>query len=165
MALIHMAHEHSVFDAHHHSHHVHQVEYKRPQELTTNLGLFALKKLNAMNPDILTEREKKLLRPVSPGTISCLGQGFFLVSATFYSAYIWRILGLGGIARAPLSVIPVGGLIGAGMAFNFVANYMREWTWALPRSSLVKNYSDKYGPGFLLDVLDPKFRLPEGGLQ
>lgn len=113
-----------------------------------------------MNPDILTEREKKLLKPVGPGITTNFWHGFLVATATVYSAYLWRSLGLKGIIRNPLSVIPSGVLIGGAIGFDIFANYIRELTWIIPRRNMVKSYSAKYGENFLLDVLDPKFRLP-----
>lgn len=159
--LINMAHQQAVFDAHHHHHHHHDhVEYRRPFELTTSLGLFALKKLNAMNPDILQESEKKLLNASAPGVISSLGHGAILFGATVYAGFVWKNLGLAGFAR-PVALIPLGGFAGAFVVFNWTANYLRELTLSGPRRKLISTYKDRYGASFLLDVLEPRFRLPE----
>lgn len=118
-----------------------------------------------MNPDILAEREKNLLKPVAPGITTNFWHGFLIASAGIYSAYVWRALGLKGIARNPLSVVPAGVFFGGAVAFDVLANYARELTWYFPRKNMVESYKARYGDGFLLDVLDPRFRLPEGGLQ
>ena len=48
-----MANTHAQFEGHHHHHHHGHVEYRRPHNIDTSLGLFALKKLNAINPEFL----------------------------------------------------------------------------------------------------------------
>lgn len=113
-----------------------------------------------MNPNILKEKEKVLLNAVAPGAITHIIQGFFLLSTTTFSYYTWNNFGFKGFAR-PQTVVGLGGLVVSYIAFQKVTNYMRESTFAFSRSKLVKDYKEKYGEKFLIDVLDPNFRLPD----
>lgn len=113
-----------------------------------------------MNPDILKEKEKILLNAAAPGAITHLLQGFFIVASSSYSYYTWNNFGFKGFLRAP-AVIGLGGLFASYFAFQKVSNYMREMTFAIPRRNLVNDYKEKYGEKFLIDVLDPNFRLPD----
>ena len=123
-----MAHQHAPFEAHHHHHHHHEhVEYHRPETLNTNLGLYSLKKLNAMNPDILKESEKRLLQPSAPGVLTSLVHGAFIFGATGYTAYIYRYLGGRAFLR-PNVLLPYG-VIAAGMiVFQSFSSKIRELT-------------------------------------
>lgn len=113
-----------------------------------------------MNPDILKEKEKILLNAAGPGPITHLIHGFFIVSTTTLSYYTWNNFGFKGFLRAP-AVVGLGGLCVSYLAFQKISNYMREMTFALPRRNLVNDYKEKYGEKFLIDVLDPNFRLPD----
>ena len=127
--------------------------------LNTNLGLFALKKLNACDPELLSQREKRLLQAVAPGVISHLIYGSLLAATGWYTFYAWKNLGFGFVANKK-TVAVLGGLIGTTYGSQVVLNYLRELTWSFSRSNLVENYKQKYGEKFLLDVLEPTFRLP-----
>jgi hypothetical protein len=159
--LIEMAHRTQKFEAHHH-HHAHHdhVEYRRPFNLTTDLGCYALKKLNAINPEILRVQDKRLLQPSGPGVITHLAHGLILASLPVYAFAVWKNHGLKAFAR-PLVSLPLAVLFGGSYVFQNVASYCRELTFSLPRSSMVSHYKDIYGEKFLLDVLEPTFRLPE----
>ena len=122
--------------------------------------MFALKKLNAINPEILREQEKRLLLPSAPGVITSLIHGGLMCSAAVYTGYIWRSFGLKGFAN-PQAVIPLGAIIGSSIVFQWSANRLRELSLSGARKKLVTLYSDRYGSNFLLDVLEPSFRLPE----
>jgi hypothetical protein len=156
-----MAHRHAAFEKHHHHHHHHEhLEYKRPNSLTTDIGLFALKKLNAMNPDLLSEQHKRLLGSSAPGVITNVMHGGLLISMAGYSTYVWSKLGLIGFVN-PRAVLPLGALMGAWVGCNWVANELRDWHFSRDRAAMVKHYSNQYGANYLLDVLQPTFRLPE----
>lgn len=156
-----MAHKHSIFDDHHHHHHHHEhVEYRRPFNLTTELGLFALKKLDAMNPDILREREKRLLNPSAPGVLTHVVHATLSLATPIFAYSVWRNFGAKYFLR-PQVFLPLGVLVGVNIGFQNVANYMRELTLTIPRGNLVSHYKNQYGESFLLDVLDPAYRLPD----
>lgn len=149
------------FEGHHHHHHHHKVpEYKRPAAITTPLGLFALKKLTAMNPDILSFKEKRLLKAAEPGVLTHLGYGALLLTFPFYVIPVYRNFGLKAFLRPQVGA-PLVGLIAATIAFQPLANYCRESLWSVPRRKLVEKYKDRWGEEYLLDVLNPTFRLPE----
>jgi hypothetical protein len=115
----------SQFDGHHHHHHHHEhVEYRRPFNIDTNLGLFALKKLNVMNPDILKEKEKVLLKAVAPGAITHIVQGCYILSTSTFLYYTWNNFGFRGFAR-PQAIIGLGGVVVSYIAFQKAANYIR----------------------------------------
>jgi len=156
-----MANRHAGFEKHHHHHHHHEhLDYKRPHILTTDIGLFALKKLNAMNPDALTEKHKRLLGSPAPGPISSLFHGGLMIAMGGYSYYVWAKLGVAGFASLR-ALLPLGALLGSWVGFNWVANELRELHFGPGRSAMVKHYANQYGPDYLLDILDPSFRLPE----
>ena len=79
---------------------------------------------------------------------------------TGYAAYVWRKLGTRGFIR-PAVVLPLGVLMGGWVGTNFVLNDVRELTFSPARTSMVSRYTDQWGSKFLLDVLEPSFRLPE----
>jgi len=114
--------------------------------------LFALKKLNAINPEFLQESEKRLLQPVAPGAITHLGYGGLLAGSAWYAFYAWRTVGLVNMLQ-PKTMIPLAVLLGSLVGFQVVSNYAREVQWTLPRSNLVDKYKQQYGEKFLLDVL------------
>ena len=155
-----MAHRHAPFEHHHHHHHHEHLEYKRPHTLTTDIGLFALKKLNAMNPEALSEHHKRLLGSSAPGPITSVIHSGLLFSMAGYSGYIWSKLGVVGFLN-PRALIPLGALAGTWVGFNWVANELRELHFSPARNSMVKHYTNQYGSDYLLDILDPTFRLPE----
>ena len=113
-----------------------------------------------MNPEILTEQDKRLLNPVAPGVITSLIHGAYLFGMTSYSAYVWRKLGVRGFFK-PTAVLPLGVLLGGWTATNFVLNEAREMTFSSARSKMVQRYTDQWGSKYLLDVLEPSFRLSE----
>ena len=76
-----------------------------------------------------------------------------------YSAYVWRNLGFKGFTR-PAVAVPLGALVGGWVGYNWVANNLRELTWSSSRHKMVAKYNDQLGSKFLLDVLEPTFRLP-----
>ena len=156
-----MKRQHSQFEGHHHDHHHHEhVEYRRPSKLDTNLGLFALKKLNAIDPTMLSESDKRLLQPVAPGAITYLLHGALLSTAGLYTYSAWRNIGFSFLIKRK-TLIPFVALVGLAVNFQFVANYARELIpWAYARAALVNRSKQKYGEKFLLDVLEPTFRLP-----
>lgn len=143
--LIEVARKLSVFDAHHHhhSHHAH-VEYKRPEKLTTPLGLYALKKINAMNPDYLTETEKKLLKPSAPGVISGLGQGLLTLTVPAYVLTVWNNQGWVAF-KQPKVLLPLAVLFGAQYGFQYFANIFRELQQYSSRKKLVNRYVSLHG--------------------
>ncbi len=61
----------------------------------------------------------------------------------------------------PQAIIRLGGVVVSYIAFQKVANYIRELNFSIPRKKLVNDYKEKYGEKFLIDVLDPNFRLPD----
>lgn len=156
-----MNHRNQKFEAHHHHHQHHShVEYRAPFNITTEIGLFSLKKLNAMNPDILKEKEKRLLNPSAPGVITYVAHSFLLFTTPIYAFTMWKNFGFKSFV-SPKVFIPLGLLMGTSIGFQHVANYARELTFAYPRSKLVQKYKDQYGEKFLIDVLEPTFRLPK----
>ena len=74
-----------------------------------------------MNPEILTERDKRLLNTPAPGVISNLVHGAFLCSMTGYTAWVWKKLGTAGLFR-PAVVVPFGGLVAGWVGANWVMN-------------------------------------------
>ena len=83
-----------------------------------------------------------------------------MCGGAIYTAYIWRSFGLKGFAN-PQAVIPLAGIAGSFLAVQWTANRLREFSLSGARSKLVSQYTDRYGSKFLLDVLEPSFRLPE----
>jgi len=69
------------------------------------LGLYALKKLNAINPRFLTVREARLLEPVTPGPLTYYSVFGWYLATGLYGTYLWRTKGLRGFAS--LSVLPL----------------------------------------------------------
>ena len=113
------------FQGHHHHHHKHShAKYQRPTVFSQSLGLYALKKLDAMNPRLFSVYEQRLLNPVAPGVITYLAYAGIIASMVGYSLYIWR--GAGLKAFVGKSVLPV---IGMGVAFKGITygmNMVRE---------------------------------------
>jgi hypothetical protein len=108
------------------------------------LGLFALKKLNAMNPGYLREKDKRLLNPSAPGVISHLIHGLFLVSIPVYAYSVWSNHGAKAFLR-PAVALPLGALFTTSYLFQRVANYMRELTLGPARKNMVAFYKDQLG--------------------
>lgn len=84
------------------------------------MGLFALKKLNAIEPKYLNVREKRLLGPVAPGFISYMIYGVFFVSIGGYTTYVFRSFGYKGLASK--AMIPALALIGGYKAVDYALN-------------------------------------------
>jgi hypothetical protein len=124
------------------------------------LGLYALKKLNAIEPMYLSVREKRLLQPVAPGFISYVIYGTFFGSMSVYTAYVFRSLGYKGLVSK--AIIPVAGFAVGYKVVEYGLNWGREFLYAGERSELVEKYKNRLGKEYLLDVLEPGFRL-EGG--
>jgi hypothetical protein len=99
------------------------------------LGLYALKKLNAIEPMYLSVREKRLLQPVAPGFISYLIYGTFFVGMGGYSTYVFKSLGYKGFVSK--AMIPVAGLAVGYKAVEYGLNWGRELLFASDRSELV----------------------------
>jgi hypothetical protein len=110
-----------------------------------------------MNPEILTEQDKRLLSPSAPGVITNLEHAIFMCTTTIFAAYAWRKVGFAGFLK-PLVVLP---LVGTWVGFSWINNELRELSFSSARGKMVARYTNEYGPKFLLDVLDPTFRLPE----
>ena len=71
--------------------------------------MFALKKLNAIEPNYLTVKEKRLLQPVAPGFISYLIYGTFYATMGLYTAYLFRSMGYKGlVSKAILPAVILG---------------------------------------------------------
>ena len=110
---------------HHHHHHAHsKVAYQRPKTLDTNLGLFALKKLTAMNPRLLTMSERRLLQPVAPGFLTYFSYATMLSIMSGYGVYIWRGYGYKAFVSKP--VLPLIGLAVAYKGTMYGINFVRE---------------------------------------
>lgn len=155
-----LGHHHHGHGHHHDDHGKHehkQSEFKRPEKLTTSLGLYALKKLEAINPTFLTVRESRLLQPVTPGPITYFINAGFYISAGLYGAYLWRTRGIRGFGT--LAVLPFAGLIAGRYITNEGLSYLRDFFYFNQRKAMVNSYAGKYGEDFLLDVLNPSFRL------
>jgi len=101
------------------------------------------------------------LRPSAPGVITGLIHGGILLSLPIFAFTAWKNYGIKSFAR-PQVFIPLGVIVGTSFTFQTVANYCRELTFSLPRANLVTRFKDTYGEKFLLDVLEPSFRLPSG---
>lgn len=128
-----------------------------PEKLNTGLGLYALKKLNAINPRFLSVRESRLLEPVTPGPITYFITGAWYIVTGVVGVHLWRTKGLRGFAS--LSVLPLLGLIAAKHVTLHTVNYIREQSYSLDRKRLVQDYTEKLGEQYLLNVLHPAFRL------
>ena len=74
-----------------------------------------------MNPEILTQHDKRLLNASAPGVLTHLVHASFAVGVTGYTTYIWRKLGVLGFAR-PAVVVPLAGMVGSWVGVNWVAN-------------------------------------------
>ena len=74
-----------------------------------------------------------------------------------YSYYLWRTRGLKGFAS--IAAIPIAALVGTRLATNEGLSYVRDYLFYFQRKELVRNYTEKYGEKFLLNVLNPAFRL------
>ena len=113
----------SSYEGHHHHHSHHTTKYVPPKSLNNGLALFALKKLNAIDPDFLTVKEKRLLQAVAPGIISYILNFGFLASQGLYTIYIWRGFGLRGLFG--FKILPLAGLLGAQYVTMRGVNYVR----------------------------------------
>jgi hypothetical protein len=135
----------SKFEAHHHHHHHHKhQEYVRPEKLTTPLGLFALHKLNVMNPDILKEKEKRLLKPSAPGVITSVIHAFINLAMPLYVYSVWRNHGWAGF-RQVRAVLPLAALVGINYGFQQTSSVIRELWMSGARRKMVNQYKDLNG--------------------
>lgn len=116
-----------------------------------------MKKLNAIEPKYLNVHEKRLLQPVAPGFISYMIYGVFYASIGGYSAYVFRSFGYKGLVSK--AMIPALALFAGYKAVDYGLNIGRELLFSRQRSELVEKYKRKLGKEYLLDVLDPEFRL------
>lgn len=121
-----MAKVHNQFSGHHHHHHHHHThyEYKRPNHITTDLGLFALKKLDAMNPDFLKVKEKRLLSSVAPGVLTHLGYSGLIFANVAYISYVWQAHGLKKFLQ-PKVFLPLAAMTITLNVYNRGINYTR----------------------------------------
>ena len=108
----------------------------------------------------MPQKDKRLLNAAAPGVISNLIHSSFAIGTCGYAVYVWKNLGLLGFAR-PAVTLPLFGIVGTWMTTNYVTNYIRELQWTSSRSKMVSLYKDQWGEKFLLDVLEPSFRLPQ----
>ena len=99
------------------------------------MGLYALKKINAINPNFLRVREARLLQQVNPGTITYMTNIFFLLSTGAYSMYVWRGLGFKGFMGK--AALPLIGIVGAWKGSMIGFNWLREEYYASDRKELV----------------------------
>ena len=113
-----------------------------------------------MNPDILKSNEKYLLKSAEPGALTHILHGFTLLLVPAYFLPVYRNFGMKGFLR-PKVTAPLFGLIGLNIVLQPIANRFRESLWSGSRERLVENYKEKWGEEYLLDVLNPTFRLPE----
>lgn len=97
-----------------------------------------------MNPEYLTEKDKRLLNPSGPGVITHLIHGAIFLTTPIYSYAVWRNFGAKAFLR-PAVVLPLAALFGTNIFFQYVANYMRELTLAPARKSMVSYYKDQLG--------------------
>lgn len=112
-----------------------------------------------MNPKILTAREKRLLEPVAPGFLTYSFYAFTASLTAGYGAYVWRGYGYMGFLGKP--VIPFIGLYLFCKGSQYGVNYIREQLYTPERNQLVDQYRMRFGEQYLLDVLDPSFKLTE----
>lgn len=128
---------------HHHHHHHHHVDYIEPKELTTELGLFALKKINAIDPTFLRASEVRLFDQVNPGPITYLINGTFLLTAGAYIHYVLR--GLGPKAFLSKPALPLLALVCVWKPTMLLLNYSRESLYGPQRRKLVNKYVESHG--------------------
>jgi hypothetical protein len=81
-----------------------------------------------MNPNILTEKEKRLLEPVAPGIISSIAITLPLLINSFIAFNIWRKNGIRGIFTQK-SLFTLGGLSVLTLITTHTVNYLRELQW------------------------------------
>ena len=123
---------------HHHRHHHDHVEYEQPEKLTTELGLYALKKINTIDPRFMKANDTRLLQQVNPGPITYLVNAGFMLSASGYGFYVWRTLGVRGFAS--LAVLPLAVLVGARKVSLNGLNIAREKLYSAEREEMVNRY-------------------------
>lgn len=81
----------------------------------------------------------------------------FKLSIAGYVAYVWRSLGWKGFASK--AAIPLAALIVGHRATMYGVNFIREGVFSFHRSQMVEKYTNQYGAEFLLNALNPSFRL------
>lgn len=94
--------------------------------------MFALKKLNAIEPKYLNVKEKRLLQPVAPGFISYMIYGVFFASMGGYTTYVFKSFGYKGLVSK--AMIPVVALGVGYKAVEYGLNWGRELLFAKQRS-------------------------------
>jgi len=113
-----------------------------------------------MNPDILTEHEKRLLQPAAPGILTNLIHGLLIFSAPAYAFSVWTNHGIKTLIR-PTAFLPLAAIVGGDFVFQRVSSSARELLWGQSRADLVNSYKARWGEDYLLDSLNPVFRLPD----
>ncbi|CAM6002618.1 unnamed protein product [Sphagnum balticum] len=138
-----MAHKHQIFASHHHEHHHGHTDFLRPHSIDTNLGLYALKKLNTINQDILTEREAiaeaQRTRSDQPLALEWLDRPEWELHLLHLEKFWGK-----KVPAASVAVIALG-LYGSLVAFEHGSNFLRELLWTGGRSRLVNKYKNLYG--------------------
>ena len=77
-----------------------------------------------------------------------------------YTAYVFRSFGYQGLVSK--AMIPVVGIAVGFKAVEYGLNYGREMLFSRQRGELVEKYKNRLGKDYLLDVLEPSFRLNGG---
>jgi hypothetical protein len=77
-----------------------------------------------MNPDYLTEKEKRLLKPSAPGVITGVFHTILTLSVPTYILAIWNNQGWVAFNR-PKVLLPIAVLYGAQYGFQYVSNISR----------------------------------------
>ena len=125
--------------------------------MNNDLALFALKKLTAMNPKLLKISERRLLQPVAPGFLSYFAYGSMLSILGSYTVYSWRGFGYKMFISKP--VVPLIGLYVAFKGSMYGINFVREQLYGPERRRLAEHYRNEFGDEYLLEVLNPAFKL------
>jgi hypothetical protein len=147
-----------ILPGHHHSHHHKKsnIQYKAPEQLNKGLALYAIKKLSVLDPH-MPQKDQRIINPVRPGVLSWMAVMGAYGTTALWGIYVWRTLGFKGFLGKGGLVF--AGLWGASLASIRVCDELREMSAWWRRSKLVNKYRSKYGDEYLLQVLDPSFRL------
>ncbi len=77
-----------------------------------------------MNPELLKESEKGLLKPSAPGAYTHTVCGLLLLTSAAYGVFAWKRFGLKGFIN-PIVSFPLGALIFTSISAQWIYTYVR----------------------------------------